>query len=88
VGIYQEIQAYFMRRRVRQHMDPEAAEALEKMVDARRRSRELRRSLDSLATARRLLAVWHTVHIPLGMALFVAAFVHIGAALYYATLLR
>jgi hypothetical protein len=88
VGIYQEVQSYFMRRRVRQHMDPEAAEALEKMVDARRRSRELRRSLDSLATARRLLAVWHTVHIPLGMALFVAAFVHIGAALYYATLLR
>jgi hypothetical protein len=58
------------------------------IVEARRRSLDLRRSLNSLATARRLLAVWHTVHIPLGMALFVAAFVHIGAALYYATLLR
>jgi hypothetical protein len=38
--------------------------------------------------ARRLLATWHTVHIPLGMVLFVTAFVHAGAALYYATLLR
>jgi len=31
---------------------------------------------------------WHAFHIPIGMALFVAAFIHIGAALYYATLLR
>jgi hypothetical protein len=43
---------------------------------------------NSLARARRLLAVWHIIHIPIGMALFTAAFIHIGAALYYATLLR
>ena len=42
----------------------------------------------TLARARRLLAVWHIIHIPIGMALFTAAFIHIGAALYYATLLR
>ncbi len=42
----------------------------------------------ALTRARRLLAVWHIIHIPLGMALFTAAFIHIGAALYYATLLR
>ena len=45
----------------------------------------LRRQANSLAMARRLLAVWHAVHIPIGMALFAAAFVHIAAALYYAT---
>jgi hypothetical protein len=49
---------------------------------------ELRRQAASLAAARRLLATWHTVHIPLGMALFVAAFYHIGAALIYVTLQR
>lgn len=38
--------------------------------------------------SRRLLATWHAIHIPIGMALFTAAFIHIGAALYYATLLR
>jgi hypothetical protein len=42
----------------------------------------------SLARTRRLMATWHAVHIPIGMALFVAAFIHIGAALSYATLLR
>jgi hypothetical protein len=42
----------------------------------------------AIASARRLLAIWHTIHIPIGMALFTAAFIHIGGALYYATLLK
>jgi hypothetical protein len=42
----------------------------------------------ALVRARRLMAIWHIVHIPIGMALFTAAFIHIGAALYYATLLK
>ncbi len=54
---------------------------------ARRRS-ALQRQVQSLASARRLLSVWHAVHIPIGMALFTAAAVHIAAALYYATFLR
>jgi hypothetical protein len=41
-----------------------------------------------LARSRQMLATWHAVHIPIGIALFVAAFIHIGAALTYATLLR
>lgn len=45
-------------------------------------------SQEALKSARRLMALWHTVHIPIGMALFTSAFVHIGAALYYATLLK
>lgn len=45
-------------------------------------------SQEALKQARRLMALWHTIHIPIGMALFVSAFVHIGAAFYYATLLR
>jgi xanthosine utilization system XapX-like protein len=43
---------------------------------------------DALMRARRLLSIWHAVHIPIGIALFTAAFIHVGAALYYATLLR
>jgi len=53
-----------------------------------RRQRTLQRQVASLALARRMLAIWHTVHIPIGMVLFTTAFVHVGAALYYATLLR
>ncbi|HXD10283.1 MAG TPA: hypothetical protein VN653_09485 [Anaerolineales bacterium] len=45
-------------------------------------------SQEALKQARRLMALWHTIHIPIGMALFTSAFVHIGAALYYATFLK
>ncbi|MFQ5611729.1 MAG: hypothetical protein ACE5H9_06310 [Anaerolineae bacterium] len=61
------------------------AKALKKLLDRRRL---LRRQRASLAMTRRLLALWHAVHVPLGMVLFTAAFIHIGAAIFYATLLR
>jgi hypothetical protein len=41
-----------------------------------------------LRQSRRLMALWYTIHIPIGMALFISAFVHIGGAIYYATLLK
>ncbi len=68
--------------------DPAAREKARQIASAQRRLRDLRRQAASLATARRLLATWHTIHIPLGMALFVAGFAHAIAALYYATLLH
>jgi len=52
------------------------------------RRRAVERQVASLAAARRTLATWHAVHIPIGMALFAAAAVHIVAAIYYATLLK
>jgi hypothetical protein len=45
-------------------------------------------SQEALKQARRLMALWHTIHIPIGIVLFISAFVHIGAALYYATFLK
>lgn len=39
-------------------------------------------------SARRVLAIWHAFHIPLGVATFTVAFIHIGAVLYYATFSR
>lgn len=42
----------------------------------------------AIVNARRMLALWHTIHIPIGMALFTAAIVHIFGALYYATFLK
>jgi hypothetical protein len=53
-----------------------------------KRQDSLQRQAASLVNARRFMSLWHSVHIPLGMALFSAAFIHIGAALYYATLLH
>lgn len=45
-------------------------------------------SQEALRRSRQFLALWHTVHIPIGMALFISAFIHIGGALYYATFLK
>jgi hypothetical protein len=53
-----------------------------------KRRRILRRQVSSLIMARRLLSLWHAVHIPIGVALFATAFVHMIGAIYYATLLR
>lgn len=37
---------------------------------------------------RKLLAIWHTIHVPLALSLFLVAVAHILAALYYSTLLH
>ena len=67
----------------------EKQQEIRRRVEGMRKEREkLQRQVGSLAKMRRRLAIWHMVHIPLGMALFTAAFIHIGAALYYATLLH
>jgi hypothetical protein len=55
---------------------------------AARRLRELERQLAALRWARRMLATWHAIHIPIGIVIFVMAAAHIVAAVYYSTLLR
>jgi hypothetical protein len=73
---------------IQRKMDPEIraqAAALNKLI---KRRRTLEHQRKSLVQVRRLMALWHTLHVPLGLALFTAAFIHIGAAIYYATLLR
>lgn len=69
-------------------LNPEIHAHTKKLEYLLKRKHLLRRQVASLAMARRLLALWHSVHIPIGMALFTAAFIHICAAIYYATLLR
>ena len=45
-------------------------------------------SQEALKRARQMMSLWHTVHIPIGIALFISAFVHLGGAMYYATFLK
>lgn len=52
------------------------------------RQKQLERQASSIATVRRAMGIWTSVHIPLGIALFTAAFIHVVAALYFATLLH
>jgi hypothetical protein len=69
-----------LRPAVRQH-----AQELQKLINQRDR---LRRQVASMATARRLLSIWHAIHGPLGLTLFAMAFVHVIGAIYYASLLK
>lgn len=50
-----------------------------------RRQRRLVRQIRSLQTVRRLMGLWHTAHIPLGLTLFTAMTIHIVATIYYGT---
>jgi len=75
-------------RRLKRSAGAATRTQLDQLEKLSRRQDTLRRQTASLAQARRMLAVWHTVHIPIGMALFTAAFIHVIAAIYYATLLR
>jgi hypothetical protein len=50
------------------------------------RQRRLKRQIDSLQTVRQMMAWWHTLHVPLGLTLFGAVFIHIIAAIYYSGL--
>jgi hypothetical protein len=61
---------------------------LARLEAALHRRKALQRQVGALATARRLLGLWHTVHVPLGVVLFTTATIHIIAAIYYATLLE
>jgi len=79
------------RRRLRQILEQRGAVDHPKIVFLERLLLERHRlqlQIDSLAAARRLLALWHLFHVPLGAVVFSLAFVHIGAALYYSTFLK
>jgi hypothetical protein len=84
VDLNYQLNWWIERRRLTAHQR-EQARLLEDLL---RRRRVLEIQLASLTMARRLLALWHAIHIPIGMVLFTAATIHIVAAIYYATLLR
>jgi hypothetical protein len=65
--------------------DRAQVDQLEALLDEHYR---LMLQIHSLAATRRLLALWHILHVPLGGVLFTLAFIHIFAALYYSTFLK
>lgn len=48
-----------------------------------RRRRELERQISTLQAAHRLMGAWHTVHVPLGVTLFLSAILHVIGTLYF-----
>jgi len=57
------------------------------LAKIRRRYDQITRQINNLSAARKLFSLWHAVHIPLGLTLFMVALVHIGAAIYYSMLI-
>jgi len=58
----------------------ERLKELEQMINQQQR---LIRQISSLKAARRMMGSWHTLHIPLGITLFVSMIIHIAAAIYF-----
>ncbi|GAB4435881.1 MAG: hypothetical protein Kow0031_17640 [Anaerolineae bacterium] len=72
----------------KRQLQAQGVSQLQELETLLKRQQTLRRQVGSMALARQMLAIWHTVHVPMGVTLFVVAFIHIGAALYYATFLH
>ena len=51
-----------------------------------RQQRRLARQVHSLQAVRRMMGLWHTMHVPLGLTLFAAMTIHIVATIYYGAL--
>ena len=70
------------------HLPPALQKDWHQLRSLGERQLQIKRQLAGLSSARRLLAIWHSVHIPIGVALFTLAFIHIFATLYFVTLAR
>lgn len=71
-----------------QHLPPALQADWQQFRSLGERQLQIKKQLAGLSSARRLLAIWHSVHIPIGVALFTLAFIHIFATLYFVTLAR
>jgi len=74
--------------RQKKQMDHLSLSQAQNLDDLLHRRIVLHRQVASLDITRHLLATWHTVHVPIGMALFSVALIHMLAALYLATFLH
>lgn len=82
-----DIGAFFTDLAVRTRSSDHEKQTQLELLRVNRKYEQVRRQINNLAAARRLLSLWHTVHIPLGLTLFMVALVHVGATIYYSMLI-
>ena len=70
-------------RRAVQRLDAPARQQAVELGVLIERSRTLQRQVITLPSARQGMAIWHAMHVPLSVALFVTVLLHVVAALYY-----
>lgn len=71
-----------VERQLRQ-LDRTEQLAARELTRVLRRRRELERQISTLQAAHRLMGAWHTVHVPLGVTLFLSATLHVIGTLYF-----
>ncbi len=71
-----------LQRKIRR-MDQLAAEQKQQLSQMLTRRRDLQRQTDMLQAARRVMRVWHILHIPFGLTLFFSVTLHVVATLYF-----
>lgn len=64
-------------------LDKEERARLAEIEQMLAQQQRLMRQIKSLKTVRRLMGLWHTFHVPLGLTLFTAMFIHIFASLFF-----
>lgn len=67
-------------------LEKEEKSRLDEIERLIRRQQRLVRQIRSLQTVRRLMGLWHTAHVPLGLTLFTSMVIHIVATIYYGAL--
>lgn len=71
-----------LRAKIRRLNRAEQAKLADITANLRQQQR-LSRQIRSLQTVRRLMGLWHTAHIPLGLTLFMSMTIHIVATIYF-----
>ncbi len=74
------------RQRLRTAIRKLEKEEQARMAEIERLIRQQRRlisQINSLQAVRQMMGWWHTLHVPLGLTLFSAMFIHIFASIYY-----
>jgi len=71
-----------LNRQLRQ-LDRAERQQLKELTRLLRRRRELERDIATLRAAHKLMSAWHNVHVPLGVTLFLSAFLHVYGTVYY-----
>ncbi len=71
-----------LKRQLRQ-LDQLAAEQKQQLGQMLTRRRDMQRQTEMLEAARRVMRIWHILHIPFGLTLFFSVALHVVATLYF-----
>ena len=64
-------------------LDPQLRQQASELGELLNQRHALQRQVSTLTPARQLMALWHALHVPLGVILFVSALMHAAAAMYF-----